>query len=126
MMASNLSLLILTKEQLGVQYEHEKLEAGNTTDYCNLVHEGYPWFWMGPRIWFHEQFMSKVFSIGDARIVPKGELLKMLPLARNYVKNPEEEFEPDVIESVLNDYNMLEMALSTFNEDTHVLVGYVI
>lgn len=125
-MATSLHIALLTKEQFANQYQREKLEDGGSTDFSNVVHEGYENFWIGPRLWFHEEFMAKPFVWGMSRIITKDELLKMLPPAREYLNNPEESFEADVIASVLSDYQELEDKLNVLNEETHVLIGHAV
>jgi len=125
-MATSLHIALLTKEQFANQYEREKLEAGESTDFSNVVHEGYETFWIGPRLWFHEEFMAKPFTWGMSRIITKEELLKMLAPAREYVNDPEEGFEADVIASVLSDYKDLEDKLNALNEETHILIGHAV
>lgn len=128
-MANHVTLYIVPVEEFDKHPEANALKEKVEVDFSEIIHEGYTQFWSSPRTWFFEDFLGKKLKWGTAYLFTKQELLNMLPEARLYVKpeviNEEtDEFEPDTVAYVLKSYDELEAALNTFNEDTHVLVGY--
>lgn len=122
-MSVSIHLVVLTKEQLEQRSDCKELLAGEVIDFSDIVHDGYKTFWMSPRDWFFEDFLERKLTWGTGAIYQKQDLMNMLPQAREYLNDPENEFEEDVIASIRADYLELEIKLLNFNENTHVLLG---
>lgn len=122
-MSVNIHLVLLTKEQLDQRDDKEALLAGEKIDFSDIVHEGYKTFWISPRDWFFEDFLERKLTWDTGAIYQKQDLLNMLPKAREYLNDPENEFDASTIAAIRADYLELEISLLNFNEDTHVLLG---
>lgn len=122
-MSVNFSMHLLTKEQLKANYDHDVLVAGGAGDFTNVVHDNYPNIWISPRDWFFDKFLERSLRWGESGIFTREGLLAMLPKARAWVKDPENEIEDDTISYVLASYLELEIELCKFNPDTHVIIG---
>jgi len=123
-MSVNITLLLVTKEQMANQYEADKLLAGEAIDFSDVVHEKYPTFWMSPRDWFFEDYLKPRLTWGNAAIFTKQALLDMLPPARAYLEDPENEFEDSTIGYIRADYLDLEIKLLALDESAHTIIGY--
>lgn len=122
-MGVNIHLVLLTKEELDQRDDKAKLLNGEKIDFVDVVHDDYKSFWISPRDWFFESFLERKLTWGTSAIYKKQDLLNMLPQAREYLNDPEEEFDQETIAAIRADYLELEIKLCEFNEDTHVLIG---
>lgn len=123
-MSVNLTFHLLTKDQMAKHYESEVLLAGGKGDFCDVVHENYQGLWISPRDWFFEDFLEPKLRWGEAAIFTKQALLDMLPKARDYLNDPEEEFDKETVAAIRADYLELEIELLKLDESVHTIIGY--